>query len=666
MLAAFSLNNNPGLAHPRVTHDRDEQNPSSFHLMKYLLSPLMLLGCVLPSYSQPAPDAPLSGFGLSFQPDYTFKGSSLDGWHVLGDAEWRAENGELVGKTRSKGGWLVLDHGYQDVGLHAEFQSTGTAVTAVLLRMEKVSKGYRGVLLSLASDDVSPYTVLLDDGGREISREKLRHAGGIMYRMAPPPDETKPRPNFHPPAPPADLPVQAPDTGFRDHDWNQIETFLETNVIRSFLNDGREIGGAVDGESALAGYGPIALYVGGSGEVRFRDVMLKDIAFRYTPAEKSSPRFAVQRISDFYYSWGSAADDFDRDGNIDIVAGPYIYYGPDFTHYREIFPAVAKGPSQEFTSVNHEFTYDVNGDGWPDVITGWTAPAVYLNPQGESRRWETYSPIPRTQSETTLFTDIDGDGKPELVYASGGQFRYARPGVSRTWTEYNVSEVGYAMSHGIGTGDINGDGRIDVLGATGWWEQPETLERDRTWPYHPVAFGRYGNRATGIGGSVMAVYDANGDGLNDVVGSLNAHGFGLAWFEQQRDAAGHISFERHMISDDYSKPSVGGVTFSQAHAATFADIDNDGVMDFIVGKRAFTHLDNLYDPDAYGPPVLYWYRTVRNPRAPGGAEFVPELIHNRSGVGSQITALDLNHDGALDLLTSTNRGTFLFWGKGKE
>ena len=92
-------------------------------------------------------------------------------------------------------------------------------------------------------------------------------------------------------------------------------------------------------------------------------------------------------------------------------------------------------------------------------------------------------------------------------------------------------------------------------------------------------------------------------------------------------------------------------------------MDGDGIPDLIVGKRYWTHLDSYLDPDPYGPPVLYWYRTVRNPKAPGGAEFVPELIHNRSGAGSDILAVDLNKDGVLDIVTSTNRGTFIFWGK---
>lgn len=632
--------------------------------MKSFFFSIAFLGIECFAFSQS--QSGLSTFGQSFVPDHTLKGSSLKGWHILGGAEWQLKDGELVGKTKSgsTGGWLVMDQGLQDVGFHSLFKTTGNSETAILLRMEKVDEGYRGVLLSLKKDDLFPYSITLDSQGKEIKREKLRTAGGINYRIAPPPDTTTNRRgnfNFTRPPVPADLPLLPPSTSFRENDWNEIELFLETNVIRSFLNDGQEIGGAIDGESALTGFGPVAIYVGGPGEVHFKDVMYKDISIRFTPKEQSSPRFKVQRISDFYYSWGADAADFNKDGNMDIVSGAYIYFGPDFTRYKEIYPAIAVGPSKEFTPINHQFAYDVNGDGWPDVITGWTAPTVYINPKTESRRWASYRPVGNTQSETTLLTDIDKDGKPELVYAAQNQYRFAKLSANKEWEQYNVSEKGYSLAHGIGTGDINGDGRTDIVAATGWWEQPATLNKETSWKYHPYAFGRYKNRASNVGGCLMAVYDANGDGLNDVVSNLNAHGFGLAWFEQKKDASGNISFIRHIISDDYSQKSAGNVTFSQGHGATFADIDNDGIMDFIVGKRQFTHLDNLFDPDAYGPPVLYWYHTVRNKNAPGGAEFVPELIHNRSGAGSQVTAIDLNKDGAVDLISATNRGTFIFW-----
>ena len=145
--------------------------------------------------------------------------------------------------------------------------------------------------------------------------------------------------------------------------------------------------------------------------------------------------------------------------------------------------------------------------------------------------------------------------------------------------------------------------------------------------------------------------------------SLAAHGWGLAWYEQKRDAGNAISFVQHMVMDDYDTRNAGNVTFSQLHGSTHADVDGDGVPDFIVGKRHWSHLDDYYDADPYGPAVLYAYRTVRNPKASGGAEFSPELIHNRSGVGSDALAEDLNKDGAIDIVTSTNRGTFIFWGK---
>jgi hypothetical protein len=157
----------------------------------------------------------------------------------------------------------------------------------------------------------------------------------------------------------------------------------------------------------------------------------------------------------------------------------------------------------------------------------------------------------------------------------------------------------------------------------------------------------------------------NGDGLNDVVTSLEAHGWGLAWFEQKRAANGAASWTEHIIMDDFLSKNPGGVTISELHAMTTADIDGDGIEDVIVGKRHFSHLDSYTDPDPHGDAILYVFRTVRDKRAPGGAAFVPQLVHNRSGVGSMVQTADLNKDGAVEILTSTNRGTFVFWGTPK-
>ena len=70
--------------------------------------------------------ARLSGTGPSFHPDSTFNGSTLTGWHTLGNATWQAQNGVITGTpAQPGGGWLVLDHSYQDVGFYASFQVRG-------------------------------------------------------------------------------------------------------------------------------------------------------------------------------------------------------------------------------------------------------------------------------------------------------------------------------------------------------------------------------------------------------------------------------------------------------------------------------------------------------------------------------------------------------------
>jgi hypothetical protein len=622
--------------------------------------------------------ARLSGTGPSFHPDSTFKGSALTGWHMLGDAAWRAQDGEIAGTPKQPGGgWLVLDHSYQDVAFSASFKCAAGCKSGLLMRAEKTPDGgMKGIFVAL-NDQVASYALTIDAQGHEVKRDKLRPGGGQM-RIAPPLVDSN-APN----APgrggrggggrgglPAGvtLPVTRPDASLRAGDWNSVEIFLDANIVRPFLNEGGEIGGGVT-EPEAGSYGPIALYAGGTGDVQFKDVSYKDLALLKRDPEEVSSHFRMQRLSDFYYSWGAGAADFNHDGVMDVVSGPHIFYGPDYTTHREIYAALTSNPSDTYTTDDWmQFVGDFTGDGWADVIncsfSGNPGVYLYVNPKGENRRWDKHLVVPAYQSEIGTVRDVDGDGKLELIYMAQGQVRYAKPDPANptgTWIVHNVSEAGYGTAHGIGVGDINGDGRMDIVNAFGWWEQPPAGTTQETWTYHPQAFSRYGRNITG--GSVMAVYDVNGDGLNDVVTVLNVHGYGMAWFEQKRDPAGKISFVQHMIMDDFSTKNAGGVTFTEPHGTTFADVDGDGIPDFIVGKRFWSHRDDYLDPDPYGPAVLYWYRTVRNKSAPGGAEFVPELIHNRSGAGSDIYAADLNKDGAMDIVTATRYGTFIFWGK---
>ncbi len=603
----------------------------------------------------------------TFIPDWTFKGSTLQGWHGLGEADWKAADGVLIGTPRSpQGGWLVRDKSLQDVQLGFDVRCTGGCRTGVLFRAEKTaSGGLKGIFTSLVDEDIAGYAVTLDAAGRELTRERLRSGGGMM-RFAPTAAEAA--------AAAAAAAARnggrgaaagrggggrgAQPTPLKPDDWNDIDIVLDANILRPIVN-GRPTGGGAADEDA-GKFGPVALYVGGAGEVRFRDVGYKDLGLKRFAKEQLSPNFRIQRLTPYYYSFSAAAADINQDGYIDVISGPFIFYGPDFTEAREFYPAQTSSPSTTFQQNWVAFAGDFTGDGWPDILLVSTDNnRLYVNPRGEARRWDVYPNVipPGNQSEISVMKDLDGDGKPELIYASAGAVRIARPDPAHPtgpWLSTQVGEAGSYTAHGIGAGDINGDGRLDILNPTGWWEQPPEGVSQPMWKFHPTPFGR--------GGAEMAVYDVNGDGLNDVVTSTQAHGFGLSWFEQKRDAAGVISFVEHEIAGNFAGKNAGNLTFSEPHGSTSADVDGDGIPDFIVGKRFFSHLESYLDPDPYGAAALYVYRTVRNRKAPGGAEFVPELVHNHSGAGSQVLAVDLNNDGAIDIVTSTTQGAFIFFG----
>lgn len=254
-----------------------------------------------------------------------------------------------------------------------------------------------------------------------------------------------------------------------------------------------------------------------------------------------------------------------------------------------------------------------------------------------------------------MFADITGDGKAELIFHTGGHLGYATPDPKDSaakWAFHKISAKGgwQRFTHGIGIGDVNGDGRADFLMKEGWWEQPASLAGDPEWAFHPAPFGG--------GGAQMYVYDVNADGRPDVVTSLAAHGYGLAWFEQlaDKDAKGNPTFKQHTITGSKPEESKHGVKFSQIHAIDLVDMDGDGLKDIITGKRFWAH-GPTGDAEPNAAAVVYWFRLVRN--ADKSTDFVPQLVDNDSGVGTQVMAADVNGDKLPDIIVGNKKGTFV-------
>ncbi|MGJ8672764.1 FG-GAP repeat domain-containing protein [Rubritalea sp.] len=380
----------------------------------------------------------------------------------------------------------------------------------------------------------------------------------------------------------------------------------------------------------------------------------------------TSVSFEKTQLLDKYVSEGASIGDVNNDGKMDVIAGPLWWQGPDFKESFSYAPVkyhsiTGKGLSG-YASNFFTFPDHISDDEWLDILK--------VGLPGTAAEWAKnpgQNPFPATNkkqscthcaaqadvcNEAPRYLDVIGDEKKELLSFSGNTISLAiqHADEAEKWEVLSISPKNKRFkkySHGLGSGDVNGDGLNDVLEQEGWWEQPKDWDKKTPWTYHEAVF-----RSEKRGGAQMYAFDVNGDGRNDVVTSLDGHGYGLAWFEQKEDG----SFTQHDIMTDKAEGNPFGVVFSQLHAVNCADVDGDGRTDIITGKCYFAH--NGKDPGAKDPAVLYWFRNVKNDD--GSISFIPYEIDNDSGVGRQFSSGDLNGDGKLDIVTSNKKGVQIF------
>lgn len=654
-------------------------------------------------------------------PTPLFNGTDLSGWHAAGPGNWTVQANTVMPETHGIPGWLFLNESYQDFVLEFSFECQGACRTGVLLRGSRQGNGLSGIYLPIGGNEMGKMYRATISADQKITRmtqmpaPEVGSAGAIgegpcdPYPCAGIRDAKGGALTSRSAAIPSEAEFKLQPSG-----WNKAVISFRGDVLSATVN-GTPVAAANMDAAPL--FGEIALQ---AGTARFKDIHIWDLTERTAGMAKpfTSPEFRKQVLTDSFYSEGISVGDINHDGNMDIVAGPFWFAGPDFKVAHEIYPPetqntqgpqggypdeyqptvpgmgtvpASNGPEHaQSTAMVHgnystnfqSFVYDFNGDGWPDVLIimgfgprpTFTA-HLFINPKGEHRQWDNYTVSPVIADEIDNFVDIDGDGKPELIMRTAmnpnwtdsviGILRPDWKDVTKMWTFTPISEPGVWYGHGSGVGDVNGDGRLDIVNSEGWWEQPAGGKG--IWKYHKQRFGTEAVRCgPGCGGSEISVYDVNGDGLPDVITSLSAHGAGLAWYEQQRNG-NEITWKRHLIMGDPETPmnersdweeTDKSVAFVELHALAYADMNGDGLQDIVTGKRWWSHGFRYDENDVSNPPVLYWFELRRNGKE---VSWVPHLIDNNSGVGTQIVAADVNKDGKPDVLTAQRKGIMVFF-----
>ncbi|QDU29944.1 FG-GAP repeat protein [Anatilimnocola aggregata] len=552
-----------------------------------------------------------------------FNGKDLSGW-ISGDMSlWSVEDGEIVGRTTGlkRNHWLTSQYSLRDFRFSVDVKlARNEGNSGIQFRSEPIANG-----------EVKGYQA--DIGAGWWGKLYEEHGRALLWK-------------------------ESGEKHVKLGDWNKYEILAVGSRVQTWIN-GQKCVDLDDPTGSRQGVIALQLHSGGATEVRYKNFQVSiptgsQLAVGY-PASKPNPAgklagkitFKKTTLDQRFRSEGVAMGDFNNDGKLDIAAGSVWYEAPGSPGDKSGWKMHAITPQpNEFNIKTYGDTFcnwaeDFNGDGRQDLLvvdfpgkpTWW-----FENPGNTDTPWPKHRAVPVTNNESPQYADVDGDGQRELIFGeASGKLALARP-AKQPNLDWRIQPIAAEANpniqkfyHGLGVGDLNKDGKLDLFTPNAWFAQPAdkaTAEKE-PWQRTDVKLGP--------AQAHMYAYDFDGDGDADIVGT-SAHRTGIWWYEQTDKG-----FVQHEIENK----------LAQTHALILADINGDGLPDLVTGKRFYAHNGN--DPGEDEPPVIAWYELSRDAGQP---KWTRHEIDDNSGVGTQFEVHDMNGDGWLDVIVANKRGVF--------